>query len=283
MDGTGDILVIKGGIGQSVLETTKRKIIDGQRSNDLYLVLNTPGGDASVGFRTMCLLNKKYKNIYVVVPDWAMSTGTLMALGGDVIYMFYSSSLGPLDLQIENPNDGSGISTIDVRDTWTTIMSITDYVATSTFSKAISEYDLPKIKAAQLASEHSINFVKPIIDKIDPYHLQASYRSSAVGAKYAATLLKARMLKLSPFQADKIGKRLADQYETHGIAITLEEARDEMGLNIEDIANLSVWKEIEPIYNRAIDGVQLAYLKKPQAKTMTKEAPTAQEKKGSHE
>lgn len=272
MDGVGDVLVIKGGIYASILQAVKDKLVVGQKSDILYLVLDTNGGSPEIGFRTMRLLGSQYARINVLVPDRAMSTGTLMALGGDKIYMFHSSSLGPLDLQIEHPNDGSRISTIDVRDTWTTILAIAESVATRTFNTALYDHDLNKESASRQAFEHSANFVKPIVDKIDPYHLHSSYRSSSVGAKYATTLLRSRMMKNSPAQAKKVSTHLANDYESHGSAITLEEARDELGLAAEDISNLDRWAEIEVAYANSPIGVQLTYIKKSKSQKQTDEA-----------
>lgn len=37
------------------------------------------------------------ESVNFVIPDYAMSAGTLFAFSGDKIYMDYSSSLGPID------------------------------------------------------------------------------------------------------------------------------------------------------------------------------------------
>ena len=98
-----DLVVIKGGIYDQVLDAVKELVITKQQSDTLYVAIETLGGAPEAGFRIMRLLDAKYKKIYMVVPNQAMSTGTLMALGADKIFMFHSSSLGPLDLQIEHP------------------------------------------------------------------------------------------------------------------------------------------------------------------------------------
>lgn len=253
-----DVLIIKGGIFAGTL-TQVKECVEDRQADTLYLVLDTPGGDPGAGFRISRLLDAKYKKIYILVPDRAMSTGTLMALGGDKIYMFHSSCLGPLDLQIEHPNDGSRISTLDVRDTWYTIYSLAESVSQRIFRQAYGDFDLNKTAAAKLASENAANFIKPIVDKIDPYHLHASYRSAEVGAKYAAKLLKARMMKGKPGVADIVSSHLANDYETHNYAITLDEAKDQLKLSVDDLGSLAEWSDIRSDYNRLGDGVQLVH------------------------
>src|SRR5262249_9572782 len=43
-----------------------------------------------------------YKDVAFVVPDLAMSAGTIFCMSGNRIWMDYSSSLGPIDPQVWN-------------------------------------------------------------------------------------------------------------------------------------------------------------------------------------
>jgi len=43
-----------------------------------------------------------YRKVYFVVPDIALSAGTILCMSGDRIFMAYSSSLGPIDPQVHN-------------------------------------------------------------------------------------------------------------------------------------------------------------------------------------
>jgi hypothetical protein len=43
-----------------------------------------------------------YGEVYFIVPDYAMSAGTIFCMSGDKIFMDYSSSLGPIDPQVFN-------------------------------------------------------------------------------------------------------------------------------------------------------------------------------------
>lgn len=66
----------------------------------LTLVLHTPGGDIGGAQALMSYLHTKFELIEVVVPTFAMSAGTMMALGSHNIVMGRQSQLGPIDAQI---------------------------------------------------------------------------------------------------------------------------------------------------------------------------------------
>lgn len=264
-----DLLIIKTGIYDQVLDQVKLSVINKQESDTLYLALDTLGGAPEIGFRMMRLLNAKYKKIFVLVPNQAMSTGTLMALGADKIFLFHSSSLGPLDLQIEHPNDGSWISTLDVRDTMNTIISTSLIVSQKFYEQNYGKFGLSKTGAARLANEEASKLVQPIIDKIDPYHLHKSFRSAEVGAKYGSILLSTRMMKSNNSLAQAVAGHLANNYETHNYAITLEEARDLLSLNVDDLNDLPVWNDIQPIYDAAPQGVEYKCIAQAESSTET--------------
>jgi len=68
----------------------------------LVVVLNSGGGSAEVVEKMVDITRFHYEEVYFVIPDFAMSAGTIFCMSGDKIYMDYSSSLGPIDPQIWN-------------------------------------------------------------------------------------------------------------------------------------------------------------------------------------
>ncbi len=67
---------------------------------DLLLILHTPGGLAAAAETIVGYLRSKFKKIDVVIPTYAMSAGTMIALGCDRIVMDRQSQLGPIDPQM---------------------------------------------------------------------------------------------------------------------------------------------------------------------------------------
>ena len=69
-------------------------------SEDIDIVLQTPGGLAEVVEDLVRLVRKKHKNVGIIVPGMAKSAGTIFAMAADEILMGEVSSLGPIDAQI---------------------------------------------------------------------------------------------------------------------------------------------------------------------------------------
>lgn len=69
---------------------------------DLDLMLHTVGGDVEAAEKSMLLIREKVgkAKLRVIVPDFAKSAGTLMAIGADEILMSDTSELGPIDPQV---------------------------------------------------------------------------------------------------------------------------------------------------------------------------------------
>lgn len=67
----------------------------------LMVFLNTGGGSAAAAEKMVEVMRQHYQEVEFVVPDMAMSAGTILVMSGDKIWMDYSSSLGPVDPQVE--------------------------------------------------------------------------------------------------------------------------------------------------------------------------------------
>ena len=97
-----DVLTIFGPIW-SGLENTIRSTIERLRNRRerIAVVLDTVGGIIEVVERMVTVIRHHYNEVYFLVPDRAMSAGTVFVMAGDQIFMNYSSCLGPIDPQIE--------------------------------------------------------------------------------------------------------------------------------------------------------------------------------------
>lgn len=69
------------------------------------LVINTAGGSVEAAEKMVEIIRYNYSEVYFIVPDFAMSAGTILCMSGNKIFMDYSSSLGPIDPQVHNGNE----------------------------------------------------------------------------------------------------------------------------------------------------------------------------------
>jgi len=103
-----DVLFYHGGIYPSYFRFFRDYIeevcSESDRDGDAIAVfLRTGGGSAETAERMVSVLRKHYREVYFVVPEMAMSAGTILCMSGDKIFMDYASSLGPIDPQVPDP------------------------------------------------------------------------------------------------------------------------------------------------------------------------------------
>lgn len=74
-----------------------------QKRPKLIVIVDTPGGYSQVVERIADYMHRHFQAVEFVIPNRAMSAGTILAMSGDEIWMDYFSVLGPIDPQIEGP------------------------------------------------------------------------------------------------------------------------------------------------------------------------------------
>jgi Serine dehydrogenase proteinase len=181
----------------------------------LDLLLHTGGGDMDAAEKLISMIRTHVgaAELRVVIPDFAKSAGTLMALGADYIVMSNSSELGPIDPQIVL-NDGQGNFVP------TPIQSYLD--AFDQFSAALKKD--PGDVAARI-----------MLEKLDPARLKVFQTARQRARTFAEDRLKRGMFK-SPRIGNhtKIASELLDttKWLSHGQLIDHEDAK-EIGLHVE--------------------------------------------------
>jgi hypothetical protein len=190
------------------------------------LMLHTPGGDVDAAEKLVTLVRSvagEQGQLRVIVPDYAKSAGTLMALGANSIVMSDSSELGPIDPQI-SLKDANGN---DVN------YSVLTYLnAHQEATQALK--DAPDNPAARISFE---KFDPTLVRKV------SSIRDRA--RLFAENLLKRRGLNFS-----KIANDLMDinTYPSHGQMISWEAAQN-IGLDVTYLAlSDPLWRKYWSLY-----------------------------------
>lgn len=65
------------------------------------VILETPGGYSEIAERIADLLHRHFDSVEFIVPNRAMSAGTILVMSGNEIWMDYFSVLGPIDPQVQ--------------------------------------------------------------------------------------------------------------------------------------------------------------------------------------
>lgn len=124
----------------------------------ISVILRTGGGSAETTERMVEVLRKHYNSVYFVVPDIAMSAGTIFCMSGDKIYMDYASSLGPIDPQVPTPDTGDLVPALGYID------KVNGMVKKEELSPAdvvmLKSVDLAKLALFEQARDLSIDLLK---------------------------------------------------------------------------------------------------------------------------
>lgn len=187
-----------------------------ERGCDLDVLLHTGGGDIDAAEKLITLVHTCVGTgrLRIVVPDFAKSAGTLMALGADVIVMSDTSELGPIDPQVIL-RDGNGNA---IRH------SIQNYLdAYRSFADTLG--DDPEDLAARI-----------MLTKFDPATLKLFEAVRDRARKFAEDQLKTGMFrsKVGNFTAIAAELLNTEKWLTHGQMIGWE-AASQIGLTVEHL------------------------------------------------
>jgi hypothetical protein len=190
------------------------------------LMLHTPGGDVDAAEKLITLVRNatgEEGQLRVIVPDYAKSAGTLMALGANTILMSDSSELGPIDPQVSS-KDGNGHDIV---------YSVLTY---------LTAYEEARQALTQTSDDEATRLT---FDKFDPVIVRKFQSVRDRARLFAENLLKRRGANFS-----KIASELMDinRYPSHGQMIGWEAART-MGLPIEYLPPTApLWRKYWALY-----------------------------------
>jgi membrane-bound ClpP family serine protease len=182
---------------------------------DVDLLLQTGGGDIDAAEKLITMVRKKVgtARLRVIVPDYAKSAGTLMALGADIIVMSDTSELGPIDPQIvRSDHNGNRV--------W---HSVKNYIDAYEEHKAALKEDPTNVTAQMMLS------------KLDPETVQLFNSTMLRARAFAESQLKRGMMLKGGNWSQAVSALLnTTRFQTHGQPISWEDASDPtIGLTVE--------------------------------------------------
>jgi len=231
----GDVLVFFGrllfgadGLIRDAIEQIKRK------KEKLVVVLETVGGYVEVTQRIADVFRHHYQVVEFIVPNYAMSAGTVLVMSGDAIYMDYYSVLGPIDPQVERP-DGKLVPGLGYLIEFDRLVEKSNQGQLSTAELAyfVQNFDPAEMYSYKQARNLAVSLLKEWLVK---YKFKNWNVTQGRGTPVSEDMKKAR--------AEEIGNKLNDteRWSSHGRGISMAVLRTDLNLMIEDFggnANLS--------------------------------------------
>ncbi len=192
-----------------IIENILRSIDLKNNDNNLDLLLHTPGGSPEAAADIIRVCRSYSKRFRVIVPNAAMSAGTLIAMGSDEIVMSDTSNLGPIDPQM-------------------IFVQSKDMAIMRPAKSFIDAYiDLINNARALIASKQPATPFLHLLDKQDPSWIIECVRARNATVNLAKEQLKANMLKDKSEEeiAETVNKFLeVGDNNTHGRSISPDEA-----------------------------------------------------------
>ena len=182
--------------------------------DDLALFLHSEGGDIASAYDIISLCRHYAKGrIIALVPQWAMSAATLIALGADELIISKIGKLGPLDPVVNHPKHG-----------WIPVRAITDIprvLAQDLHQFQGSGGELPPDRMIAIKAEA---IIRPMAQQADPYIHAAFALTPEVAKKYGEKVLAAK--KVSREKCAKCLDYLIHAYPIHGFELDARELKE---------------------------------------------------------
>ena len=212
------------GMVQAFISVLEGLTEDGEKRENLSIILTTNGGSAIAVERMVNAIRHHYRNVNFFVPECAYSAGTIFCMSGDNIYMSYTSVLGPIDPQVKN-RDGNWVPALGYLDKINELLdrARAEEISSSEFL-ILKDFDLSEIRSYEHARDLTVELLKKWLVK---YKFRMWETRKTSGKKVTDKLKKER--------AERIAKQLGDNklWLSHGRPIGLEQLR-ELDLIIED-------------------------------------------------
>jgi hypothetical protein len=202
-----------------------------KRQKRVAVVLQTPGGYIETAERIANTLRKHYRWVAFIVPDMAMSAGTVLVMSGDEIWMDYYSTLGPIDPQVERIRQDGSRALVPALGYLAKYDELVEKSRKNELTSAEAAYFVQNFDAAELFSyEQSRNLsIKLLKEWLVKYKFKNWKKTKTRALPVTAKMRRQR--------AEEIGKRLSDtgRWSSHSRGICMAILEREMKLKIEDI------------------------------------------------
>lgn len=211
-----------------------------ERPDNLVFMLYTAGGMVEIVEKMVEIIRHYYKEVWFVVPDIAMSAGTILCMSGDKIYMDYSSALGPIDPQVPN-SEGHLVPALGYLDqVEKLIQKSSDNRLTDAEFAILQNQDLATLHRYEQARDLSITLLRDWL-------VRYKFKDWITHSKTGKPVTDEEKIE----RAKKIGKDLSDhkRWHSHGRMIGINTLVNELHLKIEDYTDNTVLKPAIRMYS----------------------------------
>jgi hypothetical protein len=208
------------------------------------VVLHTGGGLVEVVERMTDIIRHHYREVVFVVPDVALSAGTVFVMAGDAIMMDYYSCLGPIDPQVVR--EGKFVPALSYLEQYDRLIAraAAGQLTNAEFA-ILSRFDLAELHQFEMARDLSISLLVKWLRK---FKFKDWHTSTSRGVAIDDSERERR--------AKEIARALMDntRWGSHSRGIPMKVLREELKLKIDDFgADAELHALIRGYYDLAVD------------------------------
>jgi hypothetical protein len=189
------------------------------------ILLDTLGGVVELVERMVATLRHHFSELHFLIPDRAMSVGTIFAMSGDAIWMDYFACLGPIDPQIER--DGKLVPALSY------VVQFEELVKKSVAGQ-LSPAEMILLQKLDLADLHVYEQAKNL-----SVSLLVEWLSKYKFKDWAQTETRKLLVDddLRRKRAKEIAEALSDhtRWKSHGRPISMKVLTEQLNLRINDL------------------------------------------------
>ncbi len=218
--------------------------INSNKKQKLAVILQTPGGVVEVVERMVGVVRNFYEEVIVIVPDQAMSAGTVFALSADRIMMDYFSRLGPIDPQIFKDDKLVPVLSYLKQYEKLNTKAMESNLTTAEYAM-LQKLDLGELYQFEQARELSVELLKRWLSQ---YKFKDWSKTESRGTKVTHRMKEDRAEEIAQILNDP------DRWHSHGRGIDISTLKSELNLKIDDYGeNEALSKSIRGYFDLLVD------------------------------
>jgi hypothetical protein len=207
-----------------------RKQLKGGGTNTPFdVLLHSPGGDLTHCYRVARLLAQYSNEWQALIPAYAASGATLIALGSSCVIVSEFAQLGPMDPQVMSRRPSKFF--MAERQSPIEAFQAMKYLQRVSMKYLLFQQGLAPQTAVETASKLAIDFVKPILEKIEPYDLGSFAKDNRLALDYCRNIASPRDSSIRSQRRANIDA-LVEGYTSHEFFLDAAEAR-QLGFEVE--------------------------------------------------
>jgi hypothetical protein len=210
-----------GNLDESVVNSFVQHRDELPRNQPVVILIDSRGGSARCAYQLGMFVRRYCGGFRAIVPRYAKSAATLLALGADDLILCRFGELGPLDVQIVDPEREEAMSALDEVHALERLHAAGIEAVDRAMFLMLGRSG-KKVETLMPTVMHFVSeMMRPLMEKIDAVHYTQMSRALKVAEEYAIRLLR---FKYDATEARRIARHLVENYPEHGFVIDRDEA-----------------------------------------------------------